>query len=544
MSKYDATREGMTLIGRSRYKHIMAAFAALVMCILFQLPPFVANAWAQCTMANAPNATMNCMAPCVCPADQMAGQCTNADGSQEFYCTPVQCTQTFAAPQVQGIFSDIVQQVINILNNLAMNMFLGITSDPTGGYQTVIYGMITIYIAIYGVLFTFGMVQITLYEFAGRLIKIGIVSMLVNGPVAWAYFSVTVIPFFQDSIATIVNWVTAIAIGPFAPVGNGTFGVLDNALTLAVSPAMVVLLATVFFTGPYGPLAFLMLAMSTGTFLKMIVNALWVYIMALVMQTLLFGIAPIFIAFLLFSRTRHLFDGWLNQLVNTLLQPVFLFVFLAFFVNLIMTCINALLYTPQYNICWAQLPATFNGTPLGGYFWRFVLQGNAAGVPSNGVQWLFGGPQPAPPGNPVFPIPILLILVYWILVDLCSRFVDVCVDLAKNLAGASTDLRMGMESMGSYLTGGGTPGAGGAGGAGGGAGGGGEGGAGGAGEGGLMGAINRMFGGGGAGGEGGRPPVRPGNPFAPPGGAGGEGGPGGGVNPFAPGAGGRPPVGP
>src|SRR6185436_2324103 len=100
---------------------------------------------------------------------------------------------------------------------------------------------------------------------------------------------------------------------------------------------MAVTLMAIFGTFPYGPIIGLILLMALGSFLKALMNALWVYLMSLVMKTLLFALAPIFIPCILFTRTRHLFDGWLNQIVNATLQPILLFAFFAFFAILIRT---------------------------------------------------------------------------------------------------------------------------------------------------------------------------------------------------------------
>ncbi len=350
---------------------VFIAFMAWLLCT----PMLASDAMA--VLCPPANVTLMCAGPCICPAGQVAGQCIDALFDTEFYCIPSSvpnCTADFTPPAPtagQGIFSSIVTQVIHVLNNLSQNMFQGITGDA--GFQVAVKALITLYIAIYGILFTFGMVQVTLFDFAIRLIKIGIVGMLVGGTNGWLFFSNIVIPFFQQSTYTIINWVTAIAVGPVAAcstvnangqvvnVCTAPFAVLDNAITQAVSANMVVLLVTTVTTGPYGPLVGLLLLLATGTFLKMMINALWVYTMSLVMQALLFGLAPIFLAFLLFSRTKHLFDGWLNQLVNSLLQPVLLFTFLAFFVTLILACITTL---TSNNICWTHVPATFNGNSI------------------------------------------------------------------------------------------------------------------------------------------------------------------------------------
>jgi type IV secretory pathway VirB6-like protein len=210
---------------------------------------------------------------------------------------------------------------------------------------------------------------------------------------------------------------------------------------------MAITLLATFATGPYGLIVGIILLMSLGSFMKSIFNALWVYVMALVIRSLLIGLAPIFIVSILFSRTRHLFEGWLNNVVNTCLQPIFLFTFFAFFVTLIRSCLEILLERP---VCWMPSQVQ-SGTPTMAHFWRFAIKkGNGSYAPFDGI-WGFAGPEgnTATTGGDgsVHPIGIMLPLMIWILADLTGRFNSIVIGIAKQLADASTDFQGGMDNI-------------------------------------------------------------------------------------------------
>jgi len=157
--------------------------------------------------------------------------------------------------------------------------------------------------------------------------------------------------------------------------------------------------------------------------------------MGLVLKLLLIALSPLFISFLLFDRTRHLFDGWLNQMVNACLQPIFVFIFFAFFVALLQASINNILATP---VCWTEWMDSIRGTPFAVHYWRFA-QRNKEGEwePFSGTYSFDGGGTAE---NPIFPIDIMSVLVFLVLAELAGRFNNVVVMIANEIASASTRL--------------------------------------------------------------------------------------------------------
>lgn len=334
-------------------------------------------------------------------------------------------------PPGQGLISTIITEIQNILNQISSALFTEILSDS--GFVRAVQAMTTLYIAFYGIMFTFGMVQITLYDFSIRMIKIGVIMLLIS-PDAWSAFNNTFVQFFNAGTDEWINKVSAAVLNEPLPANAPPFYVIDQAVTKAVSAKMAVTLMAMFFTPPYGPIFGLLLVLGLSTFVKAVLTAAWVYLMSLILKALLFGVAPIFLSFLLFVRTRYLFDGWLNQIVNATLQPILLFTFLAFFVQLISVAIDNILLTP---VCWTEWAESLRGSPFSMHYWRFTLCLTGECQPYAG-SWSFTGPQTSQ--GPIFPIDILGILVLVMLADLASRFNSIVISIANDLAGAATNL--------------------------------------------------------------------------------------------------------
>lgn len=353
----------------------------------------------------------------------------------------------------KGMISGIIDNVTQPLDDVAQTTFEGIVQNKD--FQNSIRAAASIYVFIYGLFFTFGMVQITTHDLLVRLSKLAILFVLLSQN-AWGFFDTFVVTFFNGAVDDVIRHVSTIAIGTSdnaAALVGAPFDPLDQALVYIVSAKMAVTLLATFATGPYGVVIGLILAMALGSFLKAMFNALWIYIMGYVIRTMMFGMAPLFIVCILFSRTRHIFDGWLNQIVNATLQPIFLFTFFAFFVLLIKACILQVLEVP---ICWMPT-LTQSGTPEVTHFWRFSikdcdvfdLDGNQVYRNFDGT-WGLNGPEgnvgDCNKGIP-HPLGIILPLMIWLLADLAGRFNHIVIEIAKDISNAATDLTMGAEGI-------------------------------------------------------------------------------------------------
>lgn len=435
-----------------------------------------------------------CSAACMLPAGALADPTANATATTD---------PQFDIPDVpagQGLLSSIVRDIQTILfgsnpnpsctnadAGIAQRMFCTITDD--GGFIRAVSALMTLYIAIYGILFTFGMVQLTVYDFGIRMVKMGICVLLIS-PDSWTFFNSTVVTFFNQGTDEIINEVTSIAVGGITNNINpstGTpapFAPLDDVIAKALSAKMWVTLLAMIFTGPYGLLYGLLLALALRALIASLLTAMWVYLMSLVLRALLFGVAPIFLACMLFGRTKHLFDGWLNQVVNACLQPIFLFIFFAFFVKLMEGSIdNIITYDGPAQpppVAWTTPAETVRGTPFDQNWWRFMIwnpnkvnppDANGNPVPNGGYE-VYGGsftwngpvptqvvcatpPCPPPPQQPVFPLDLLNILIFFMLAELAGRFNTIVIQIAKDLAAASTDLSSMQGSLSEWFTPGG-----------------------------------------------------------------------------------------
>lgn len=340
------------------------------------------------------------------------------------------------AAKPDGLVTQIIDYIKEVVDDTSRALFTGITQDP--GFKAAVNASFTLMIAFFGAAFMFGVVPLTYSQALIRGLKMAFIMALIGGG-GWVFFSDYVVTFFNDGTDELIDHVIGIATGDTSSsIGaNGApqpFRKLEDVAGDALSPEMMISTLTAFTTGPMGPAMGGMMGIGLMAFIQMLVRAVRVYVISLVAKALLFGLAPIFISFLLFDRTKSIFNGWLNQLVNYSLQPLLLFTFLSFFVVLMQSSLDNIL---QVDACW-QTTQVLSGETSENMFWRyndengnpttsaFTWEGLASCVKGGGS----GG------ACSDFPISILDILTFLILSHLAYRFSDVVVHIATEIASS------------------------------------------------------------------------------------------------------------
>jgi type IV secretion system protein VirB6 len=344
----------------------------------------------------------------------------------------------------EGLLTEIFSFIKTVTESATEKLFNAFIHNSN--YQYAVRGAFTLYIAIFGAMFMMGIVQATFGQVLIRLVKIGIIFSLIDPALGWVFFSDYVVTFFNDGTDQLIRGVMNIAAG--LPANDPSFANvspfyrLDRIAEFLIHPETIVAIlgsatSGVFSLGMTG----LMFIAFFG-FIKLLINALQVYAVAFVVRTMLLGLAPIFFVFMLFERTKNLFNGWLNVLVSLSLQPILLFTFLAFMVIMIE---SAAVNMMSVELCWVTT-AIGEGVNSQTQFWRFL-------DPSTGEPYLLDftwegnlqctladGSAGTGGDCPQFPIKIIDVLTFLLLVWLATRFAEVLDRVSNELASTFVTL--------------------------------------------------------------------------------------------------------
>jgi len=341
----------------------------------------------------------------------------------------------------QGILTEIYVFIKNVVDTATQKIFNTFISSPN--YQNAVYWAMVLSVIIFGVLFTIGVVQPTAGQVVIRLLKFGVIFSVI-GPGGWAFFSGTVVRFFNDGTDDLVRSIIGIATGvPLVP-GSSPFAQLDSLAAFMIHPDQLKLVLGAITSGPYGMGMAALIGIGFGAFLKMLIDALRLYAVSYVVRSLMLGLAPIFIVFMLFEKTKQLFMVWLNTLVSTMLQPVLMFIFLAFFIGMIDNASRNLFGTIE--LCWSEFEVASGSTNKFSNY-RFVDKSDPANPKIITDQMTFFGPLSCKLQGkndcPEFPVKIIDLLTFLLLVFLASRFAEVIDRIANELSGTFVSLDIG-----------------------------------------------------------------------------------------------------
>lgn len=341
-----------------------------------------------------------------------------------------------AGAGTKGILSEIYLYVTSVVDNTTENLYE--TFINNNGYRVAVGAAMTLMIIIFGVGFMIGVIQPSFGQALVRLVKFGLIAALI-APSGWAFFSqggdsggLGVAQFFNEGTNELITGVMEISTGVTPPEGATPFYQLDKIGNFLIQPDTIIsMMSLAAAGGPFGLAVSGLLGIAFMYFIKLLIHALRIYAVTYVARALLLGVAPIFFVFLLFDRTKQLFMSWLNALIAMSMQPILLFTFLSFFLVMIESASKSML---NVEFCWTEFQ-NVEGTTNPMSFWRPVDK--ETNTPIRAEMTWKGAMDCVITGRtdcPEFPLNIVDVLSFLILVYLAARFADVAEKLANELS--------------------------------------------------------------------------------------------------------------
>jgi len=266
--------------------------------------------------------------------------------------------------------SDTRPDPLQFLTDLVKNVLFGTSDqDPgivrqtyqqiidTPGYRMSVSALLTLYIMFTGFSFLIGNVNLTHVELITRILKVSVVSILLSTSKAWTFFNDYLFVFFVDGVEQILQ-----IINEASTTGPGS----QSLLGLLIAPQTLSKLFSLLFVDPLGFIYIILYLIALYFIFMLIFKATIIYLTALITIGMIITMGPIFICFMLFNITRSLFENWLRQLISYALQPIILFVGIAFISMLIRTEIYS---TLGFAVCKRDFP---NLGPINQIFGSFT----------------------------------------------------------------------------------------------------------------------------------------------------------------------------
>lgn len=226
----------------------------------------------------------------------------------------------------------------------------------TTQFARIVRAMLALYIVLYGIAFVYGMISQPQIDFIIRIVKIAVIIQLIS-PGSWDFFNTYLFRIFTDGSSYLIHVMSnAYSAGPavtsWTPDQPIEWTFLDQTFSQLFSQATWIKLAGLLFAFPLGLLYLVLIVMTMVAYVSAVAWVILTYLLSLVALSLLIAVAPIFISFLLFTKTAEMFKNWVNQIFSYALRPVVLIALMVIFNYFI---VAALLRVLNYGVCWKCL---------------------------------------------------------------------------------------------------------------------------------------------------------------------------------------------
>jgi type IV secretory pathway VirB6-like protein len=329
---------------------------------------------------------------------------------------------------------------------LTERMYKGITSnvDFIMGARAIM----TLAIVFFAFTYMVGLSNITQKELFNLVVKLAIIVTLTS-PTSWDFFNTYLFAFFTDGTNDLIRIMTS-QFSNILPLPDGsgtmaasqdpagdTFAFLNATLERFFTKETNIKIAGLLSTFPIGFIMGVMIYIGMAMFIFTVLKALLVYLIAILMTSLLMFLGPIFITFLLFSKTKTMFDKWVKQLMNFSLQPILLFTVLSIFNVFIFSALYKLL---SFSVCWGcvfelDLPISeflFNNNVGGNFDKICMIHGY--------TPWGVNSGQDVSVTLAKTPIGMFMILIFILLCDAMTKFCDWILEVTTVLVGGGPSL--------------------------------------------------------------------------------------------------------
>ena len=278
------------------------------------------------------------------------------DNSGFYYVSLKNGFSSTITPPIATVISLITTQ----LNNASESIYKNITNNQE--FHKSLRAALSLYIIIHGILYVAGILQMSQKELVMMTMKLVLVIQLLTTDASWTLFNTYFFNFFTGGLNEIINIITANISGAMSGTGATGLTFFDAMFNLLFSYETTMKIISLIFSVDSGIVVVAIIYTSFALFIICLAKGLMLYLLAYIAISLIISLAPIFISFMLFKRTKSIFDNWLNQLIAYFFQPLFVFAALAMMgQNVINQMYKLLGFKVCYNT-WIQTPSPSNAT--------------------------------------------------------------------------------------------------------------------------------------------------------------------------------------
>lgn len=259
---------------------------------------------------------------------------------------------------IGGVISDIVNFVFTTMfgsptnpNNpgVLAKLFTALVQESP--FIITVRALLVFYIAISGLGFTMGLIQMNHNEMIMRVLKFAFITIIIS-PGAWQYLYTNLFALFIYGPLELIRiflmgngTIPGVCVDPNDPAS--IFKVFDVPFKIIFAAETWIkiggLALSSFFTFPTFLAAVIVFTAAVFIYILTVAKVMMMYLMSIVVLSTLIFISPIIICMLLFRFTKFMFDSWWKNLLSFALQPAVTFSVIGIFNLFIIVALNSFL---------------------------------------------------------------------------------------------------------------------------------------------------------------------------------------------------------
>jgi type IV secretory pathway VirB6-like protein len=220
-----------------------------------------------------------------------------------------------------GLFGSLLSVVQTTLSKTLKSIYN--TFTRSGDFLTYISFMCQVYIIITAFYYILGITKYNHLEFVIKIIKLCVVAAVTKPE-----FSEFMINDLPKAVFGGQGYLIASATGRAAGTGANfdPFYMFNQVFEFFfVDTGNAYRFIAIFSMGGGGLILALLILVCCFFYLFALIDALKAYFIAIMSLAIMFAMAPLMISFVLFSKTREIFDNWVRHILQYMLEPVLLF---------------------------------------------------------------------------------------------------------------------------------------------------------------------------------------------------------------------------
>ncbi|MFN7038338.1 MAG: type IV secretion system protein [Alphaproteobacteria bacterium] len=338
----------------------------------------------------------------------------------------------FISSLISKVKIDTGKASLTIYNNIIKNV----------SFIKMVKGAIILYITIYGVMFTLGMVEITQQDLVIRIFKMGTLFALIATDSSWNFFNDYLLKGFLNGSEYLLQIVTG---GDPTTPGSNLFRFIDLSIQKFFTEYTWIKLSSILLGGKIFVGAIIIaIALIYGIVIYMlcIIEVIIGYMVSIVAIAFMISVAPLFIACLLFERTKTYFDNWVKYLFNFSIQPVMLFgtIFIIYELALI-SFENAI----AFKVCWDNnaIPLSLDFGAFGSLDFSLAWYSPVTDPSSYNSQFNLSLAKAASDGSGFYLNITIATLIFLMLIKVLQKMLD----FVPNLTSMLTETMFGVGGL-------------------------------------------------------------------------------------------------